>query len=71
MLLISLIILFLGATAFVINIQYQDEIHKLIAILSGLIASFILFFLSPIIVKLFLIFIILIIINNIAFVYKS
>ncbi len=71
MLLISLIILFLGTIALVFNIQYEDEIHKLVAVLSGLMALFVLFFFSPIIIKCLLGILILSIFNKITLVHKN
>ena len=79
MLLISLIILFLGAIpkgsaaqhALIFNIEHQDEIHKLVAVLSGLTALFVLFFLSPIIIKCLLGILSLIIFNKVTLVHKN
>lgn len=71
MLVISLSILFLYAVTVILNLEHQDEIHQLVAILSGFTALFFLFFLTPIMIKCLLVILIFPIINKIVFIYKN
>ncbi len=65
MLVISLIILFLYMITAILNLEHEDEIHKLVAILSGFTALFLLFISTPVIIKCLLCILILTVFNKI------